>query len=115
MKDWEAIRERYLRDGLPACLGGLAANPGRIRSFAAQDGSQEVVPSLIEESERLIEWTAGEMEVHSAAELVSLQVLLARWRVRWPRIRDHAGARGRVAEDAAVWSERVLEMSGLLR
>lgn len=115
MKDWAAIRDRYLRDGLPTRLGGLATNLGRIRSFAAHDGSQDAVPSLIEESKRLIEWTAGEMGVDGAAELVSLQVQLARWQLQWPRIRDNAEARGRVAEDGAAWSQRVLEMSGLLR
>jgi len=108
------MRERYLRDGLPTRLGGLATNLGRIRSFVAQGGSQEVVASLIEESKRLIEWTAGEMDVDRAAELVSLQVQLARWQLQWPRIRDSARARGRVAEDGATWSQRVLEMSGLL-
>jgi hypothetical protein len=114
MKDWVAIRERYLRDGLPTRLGGLAANLGRISSFVAHGGSQEVVASLIEESKRLIEWTATEMGVDKAAELVSLQVQLARWELQWPRIRDNAEARGRVAEDGAIWSQRVLEMSGLL-
>jgi hypothetical protein len=115
MKDWAAIRERYLRDGLPTRLGGLAANLVRIKSFAAQGGSHEVVASLMEESKRLIEWTAGEIDVDRAAELVTLQVELARWQLRWRRIGDNAQAGSRVAQDAAIWSERVLEMSGLLR
>ena len=33
MKDWTAIRERYLRDQLPIRLGGLAAHLSRIKSF----------------------------------------------------------------------------------
>lgn len=115
MRDYVALRERYLRDGLPIRLGGLAANLARIRSFAAQGGSDDVVESLIDESKWFIEWTAGELGVDRAAELVALQVQLARWQLQWPRIRHNAEARGRVAEDGAVWSQRVLEMSGLLR
>jgi hypothetical protein len=114
MRDWTAIRERYLRDGLPARLGSLAANLGRIKSFAALSGSHEVVASLIDESKRLIEWTAAETEANTAAELVTLQVELAGWQRSWPTIRHDPEARNRVAEKAGTWSRRVLELSGLL-
>jgi len=56
MKDWTAIRERYLRDNLPTRLGGLAANLGRIKSFAAHDASREVVESIIDESKFFMVW-----------------------------------------------------------
>jgi len=115
MRNWAAIRERYLHDGLPTRLGGLAANLVRIKSFADQNGSHEVVASLIEESKFLIEWTAGEIEVERAAELVALQVELAGWQLRWPRIGGDTQARSRVAQEAANWSDRVMGMSGLLR
>lgn len=114
MRDWTAIRERYLSDGLPTRLGGLAANLGRIRSFAAHSASDEVVESLMDESKRFIEWTAAEAEVNTAAELVELQVELAAWQRSWPRIRDDRVMRDRVVKGAGIWSERVLEMSGLL-
>lgn len=115
MSDWAAIQERYLRDEPPARLGALAANLARIKSFSAQGHSHEVVASLMEESKRFIEWTAGEIELDRAAELVALQVELAGWQLRWPRIRDDAQARSHVAQEAANWSARVMEMSGLLR
>jgi len=114
MRDWTALRERYLRDGLPTRLGGLAANLGRIKSFAAHGGSREVVESLMDESRLFIEWTAAEAEVSTAAELVEIQVQLAGWLDSWPRIRDDPAMRNKVAEQAGVWSQRVLEMSGLL-
>jgi hypothetical protein len=114
MRDYTALRERYLRDGLPTRLGGLAANLARIRRFAARDGGDEVVESLLDESKRFIEWTAGELEIDRAAELVSLQIQLARWQLQWPRIRGTPLARGRMAEEGGIWSQRLLEMSGLL-
>ena len=110
MKDWKAIRERYLYDSLPARLGGLAANLSRIKSFASHDANCEAVESLIDESKHFIEWTAAEAEMDTAAELVKLQVQLARWQRNWA---DPA-QRSLVAEQSSAWSKRVLDMSGLL-
>ncbi|HLC05892.1 MAG TPA: hypothetical protein VJK02_22885 [Anaerolineales bacterium] len=114
MTDWTAIRERYLRESLPTRLGGLAANLGRIRSFAARGSSADVVASLIEESKRLIEWTAEEADIQTGAELVELQVELARWQQRWERGNAPPDDRMHLSRAAGMWAQRVLEMSGLL-
>ncbi len=114
MKDWMTIRERYMRDGLPVRLGGLAANLSRIKSFASHEANREAVESLIDESKYFIEWTATEAEVSTAAELVELQVQLARWQRNWARIWADPAQRNQVAEQSSAWSKRVLEMSGLL-
>ncbi len=114
MRDWTPIRERYMRDDLPVRLGGLAANLSRIKSFASHEGNREAVESLIDESKYFIEWTAAEAEVGTAAELVELQVQLARWQHNWARIWANPAQRRHVAEQSAAWSRRVLEMSGLL-
>jgi hypothetical protein len=114
MKDWTAIRERYLRDSLPVRLGGLAANLSRIKSFAAQDASREAVESMLDESKHFIEWTAAEAEVQTAAQLVELQVQMARWQQTWTKTWSDPLERKRLAEQSATWSKRVLEMSGLL-
>ncbi len=110
MKDWKAIRERYLYDSLPVRLGGLAANLRRIKSFASHDANCEAVESLIDESKYFIEWTAAEVEVDTAAELVELHVQLARWQRNWADPTQCS----QVAEQSAAWSQRVSEMSGLL-
>jgi len=57
----------------------LAANLSRIKSFAAHEASREAVEDLIDESKFFIERTAAEAEVEVSAELVGLQVQLARW------------------------------------
>ena len=115
MKDWTSIRERYLRDSMPTRLGGLAANLSRIKSFAADDGSRDAVESLIDESKFFIEWTAAQAEYQEAAELVELQVRLARWQRNWVTIWADPAQRRQVAEQSSAWSKRVLEMSGLLQ
>ena len=114
MKDWAPIRERYLRDSIPIRLGGLAANLRRIKSFAAQDAGREAVASLIDECKFFIEWTARDTQTDTAAQLVELQVQLARWQHNWSRIWPDAVSRQEVAEQSQVWSERVLALSGLL-
>src|SRR5512139_2658337 len=114
MKDWTAIRERYLRDSLPVRLGGLAANLSRIKSFAAQDTSRDAIESMLDESKHFIEWTATETEIQTAAQLVELQVQVARWQLTWTNTWSDPLQRKQLAEQSAMWSKRVLEMSGLL-
>jgi hypothetical protein len=113
--DWAAVRERYLRDGLPIRLGGLATNLARVTSFSSHAATRDAVEGLLEESKFLIEWTAAEADVDVAAELVEIQVQLACWQLKWERIWSDPEQRMRMAEQARIWSERVLEMSGLLR
>jgi hypothetical protein len=115
MKDWALIQERYLRDAVPVRLGGLAANLRRIKSFASQETGREAVASLIEESKYFIEWTAPEAHVETAAQLVEIQVQLARWQRKWPHIWLDSAQRQQIAEQSAAWSDRVLKLSGLLK
>jgi hypothetical protein len=114
MKDWTVIQQRYLRDGLPVRLGGLAANLSRIKSFASHDANSKAVESLVDESKYFIEWTAAEADVDTAAELVELQVQLAGWQRNWARIWADPAQRKQMAEQSAAWSKRMLEMSGLV-
>ena len=64
MRNWAAIRERYLRDSLPIRLGGLAANLARIKSFSDHPDHRDVIESLLDESKFFIEWTAPETEIN---------------------------------------------------
>lgn len=114
MKDWTHIQERYLRDPLEVRLGGLAANLSRVKSFAAHDGNRELVESLLEESKFFIEWTAGSADLNTAAEMVELQIQLARWGQRWNKIWENKDARLQVAQASYTWSQHILELSGLL-
>jgi hypothetical protein len=114
MKDWTIIRERYLRDALPIRLGGIAANLARIKSFSNHAANYVVVESLLDESKFFIEWTALDAEVNVAAELVELQIQLARWQRSLARIWADPTQRMQIAEQSRFWSERVLDLSGLL-
>ncbi|MEY3870662.1 MAG: hypothetical protein RLZZ338_4556 [Cyanobacteriota bacterium] len=114
MRDWNGLKERYLRDELPIRLGNLASNLARIKSRCQNSSNREVVESLLQESKIFIEWTAKDAEVEIAASLVELQVQLACWQYCWGMIWEDVEQRMRMAEEAKVWSEKVLNMSGLL-
>jgi hypothetical protein len=114
MKDWNAIQKRYLRDELPTRLGGIAANLSRVKSFAARDSNREAVASLLEESKFFIELTAREADIDTAGELVELQVQLSLWQQAWDDIWQDSAQRQQLASTSDKWSQRVLELSGLL-
>lgn len=114
MKDYTAIRQRYMRDDLSVRLGGLAANLLRIKSACNHDANCDLVVGLLNESKHFIEWTAAEAEIDKAVELVELQIQLASWQYTWPAIWSDPVRRREVAEQSGRWSDRVLELSGLL-
>ncbi len=84
MKNLESRRVRYLQDAVPVRLGGLAANLSRIASFSQHAGIRETVSDIMLETRWFIEWTALELEVTKAADLVRLQIQLALWDLESP-------------------------------
>ena len=114
MNNLSSIKERYLRDELPVRLGGLAANLRRIPSFARSESNREAVAALIDESKYFIEWTAAGADIDAAGALVELQLELAGWQRNWPAIWADPERRRQVGEASRAWSDRVLELSGLL-
>jgi hypothetical protein len=46
MKDYTVIQARYLRDDLPICLGGLAANLRRVQLFSRNDANRDSVGTI---------------------------------------------------------------------
>ncbi|MCC3595841.1 MAG: hypothetical protein EAZ94_23960 [Oscillatoriales cyanobacterium] len=114
MRDWNALKSRYLQDELPVRLGNLASNLARIKSRCQNAVHGELIESLLQESKLFIEWTAADTEIEIAAELVELQVQLACWQYSWAEIRSNAEQRMKVGEQVKIWSEKVLDMSGLL-
>jgi len=114
MKSFESRRIRYLQDALPIRLGGLAANLSRVASFSQHAGIRETVSDIMLETRWFIEWTALELEIIKAAELVKLQVQLALWDLESRQHWHNESWRKELAAKAREWTQRVLEMSGLL-
>jgi hypothetical protein len=115
MKDTGALQSRYLRDPLPVRLGGLSANLARINSFSDHPDHSDVVKHLVNESKWFIEWAAPDAELEVQATLVELQIQLALWQETWEELWRYPEQRLTIARQAQVWSNRILEISGLLR
>ena len=73
-----------------------------------------MVFGLLDESKHFIEWTAAEAEVETAAQLVELQVQLALWQLDWDALWPDSDRRERMATESRAWSDRVLQLSGLI-
>lgn len=114
IEDRTRLQERYLQDDLPTRLCGLATNLARIQSFSHYADNQAVVERLLEESKLFIEWTAGEVDIDSAADLVTMQIQLARWQRHWQTLWVDRAQRMEMAAQVQGWSERVLELSRIL-
>ena len=115
MTDWGDIKERYMQDKPATRLGGLAANLARIASFSDNPEHLTAVRDLLVESKYFIEWTVLDTALETQAELVRLQVELARWGVRLQSDWQDEDARQEMAREAKRWSQTVLESSGLLQ
>ncbi|MBD2435165.1 MULTISPECIES: hypothetical protein [Fischerella] len=114
MTDLTKKQERFLQDDIPTRLGHLAANLARIKSFSDEQTHPDFAVNLIRESQYFIEWTAPQMDIDTAAELVDLGRTLSRWKLNWEKIWSDAAALSQVKGEVASWSQRVLDMSGLL-
>ena len=113
MKNPSALRDRYLRDPWPVRLGGLAANLARVQSFSDHPAHQDAVARLVHESKLFIEWAAPEADASVQSILVDCQRLLARWHLAWNDIWSDPARRAEMARHAGLWSQRILEVSGL--
>lgn len=106
-------RERYMRDPLPARLGHLASDLIHIRSSCEMSYANAVV-QLVRESMWFIEWAAPDAEPEIGSELVDIQIELATWYWGWDAIWNDPERRAAVADQAGEWSDRILDLSGLL-
>lgn len=55
MRNWNGLKERYLKDELPTRSGNLASNLTRIKSRCQNVANRELVESLLQESKLFIE------------------------------------------------------------
>lgn len=114
MSKLEKTRSRYLQDSIAVRLGGLAANLARVASFSKHEGNREAVLSTLQESKWFIEWMAGKLDFQQAAELINLQLQIALWQLRSDKNWHDDTWRFELIELSKQWSQRILQMSGLL-
>jgi len=107
-------RERFRRDPLPIRLGNLASNLSRIETFSTLDVDLSAVAGVIEESLRFIEWTEPDADAPKADVLSDLKNDLKRWQESLTDHWNDSIKRRLISDKAGAWSNRLLEVSGLL-
>jgi hypothetical protein len=113
MIDRELQKQQFTQDNIPTRLGKLANQLNRIYSLSHDSTQADLVKSLINESRYFIEWTAPEMDIDLAAELVDLMRFLTRWLAHWEEINNDNEVKNQTSQQLTNWTERVLQISEL--
>ncbi len=108
---------RFLRDPQPIRLGNIASNVSRIGSHLDDARLASIVMTFIRESKFFCEWAgieAAQDDIETAAVLAALQRQLVQWEHHFDVICADPARRAEMARVAREWSDRLLQMSGLL-
>ncbi|OKH42936.1 hypothetical protein NIES2101_32005 [Calothrix sp. HK-06] len=112
MPDWTSIEKSFLRISRQRQLGELASSLSRFKSWAlAGEANREVASVVLDES---ILYVSLLQKESSIPELSELQRQLLQARQNWLTITSNEAELLKVTEMSATWSEKVLDMSGLL-
>ena len=108
------LRRRFLAEDVPHRLGQLSSTLSRLSDFMLLGRPVESVLSVMDEAIRFVRWTHGDVSVQTAVQLEQVAGELQAWRGAWPKDAPSSNEVSRRAALARAWSEKVLEMSGLL-
>lgn len=114
MIDEQLLKERFVRDGVPVRLGNLASSVKRLGYFIHKAKHEDAIQQLFEECRLFIEWTRAEAEFEIAQALGELRAALMIWRHEYAKYKQEENWRNAVNQTCAQWSQRLLELSGLL-
>ncbi len=114
MIDEAALQTRYLRDSTPRRLGNLASSVKRLGRFISMLEFDKTVHDLAQECRLFAGWAAPEAEYETALALQELQTNLEHWQGSYSQRKDDEGWRTNITLACAQWSQRLLELSGLL-
>ena len=107
----ESLQERFKRMDWRQQLGNLASTLARVSTRAASQAHDDLTVDLLQEAALFIEWGAQNAPENFLLELAAMQKEILTWRRTWPL----SGARPLLAMFARNRSDRLLEMTGLLK
>lgn len=106
------IQARFMHDPVSRRLGGISSDLARLANLIKSGSKDEALyRNLILELKLFTEWTAGDLATEQQIIILELQRALSSWSERAPSSADVENVRC----EATVWSDRLLEMSGLVR
>jgi hypothetical protein len=114
MRNWTQTQERYLKFDLSHQLGEIASSLSRIKSQVHLDIPQEGVSATIEECQKFVSWTIPIVNIAVREHLIELEQLLSSWQHDLSTICSDPLDRANLVEQAKIWSDKILDDSGLL-
>jgi hypothetical protein len=114
MRNWDALRHRFLQDRFAIQLGNIAANMGRIDSYMTDPISEEIIISVLDETKHFVSWAILNATLQEQLELAVLQQRLIQWQLTLPDLWQDSHQRLATGREARRWSDQLLIMSGLL-
>jgi hypothetical protein len=114
MNNLNTIKERFMKDPLQVRLGGIAANLARVYSFSKNPLNKTAVENLLDESKYFIEWTANDSDTVIKEFLVHLQIQIALWQLNYSNIWDNDLKKLELSNASKEYSNKILELSGLI-
>ncbi|WP_414546580.1 hypothetical protein [Nostoc sp. CCY0012] len=113
MPNWSAIEASFLALDQPHRLGELASSLAHLKSWVQSSDCYPVVPVVLEESLLYLSLIQQNTQINHG-ELNQLHDVLQDWQRNWDNIKSQSNQTTNIADVASNWSERILEMSGLL-
>lgn len=114
MIDESKLQALHLRDPLPRQLGNLASSVNRLGFLIASRKPSSLVGQLFRECQLFAAWTAHEADFETKLALEDLQSSLTVLQSAFS-VEDAAEDwRAQCNQTCAQWSQRLLELSGLL-
>lgn len=114
MTDEAVLQERYLRDTTPRRLGSLASSVKRLGRFISMAEFDRTVHDLAQECRLFARWAASEAEYETSLALQELQTDLEAWQAFYAQRKGDESWRVNTNLACVQWSQRLLELSGLL-
>ena len=105
--NWDILKDRYLETSEAAQIDSLMLNLVRLQALADSGADELVARHLVRESQFFIEWTVPSLNLETdltfATELIDLQRLLSRWKLKWPELWGSDQERKGIAAIAQSW------------
>ena len=115
MKNLEDIKTRFLKEPFNARLGHLASDLVHIASFLEYPKDIKAANDVLEESKFFIEWTAPGAPFDVQSFLSEIQPQLSLWHLKLQQQKGNLKDIGEVKRLTRRWSDRLLEISGLVK
>ncbi len=114
MTETEKLQTLFLQMPWQRRIGEIGVNLLNIHSFETLEDMAEYARQLSEQSRKFIEWTLRDIEAEKRAQLLMLDQELSRWQINLSHLWLDANERKRICQTSKGWSDRLIEMSGLL-